>query len=135
MVWKLILLKFKQLLTGLQPTQQNLRSFLGLASYYRRFIPKFAEIAAPLYRLQERNLVSAGLNLARQPSYLKQKLTLLLCWHSLLVTACLLDTDASDIAIGAVLLNCRVAWRRLLHMVAGHFPSLRGNFVLPGGSF
>ena len=37
-------------------TVQEVMKFLGLASYYRRFIRKFAEIARPLHRL---NLVAA----------------------------------------------------------------------------
>ena len=32
----------------------EVRSFLGLCSYFRRFIPKFAEIAKPLHRLTEK---------------------------------------------------------------------------------
>ena len=32
----------------------DLRSFLGLASYYRRYIPCFADIAAPLHHLTEK---------------------------------------------------------------------------------
>ena len=34
----------------------ELRTFLGLASYYCRFIGHFAEIAAPLHRLQEKGV-------------------------------------------------------------------------------
>ena len=40
------------------PRPQNLKqlcSFLGLASYYRRFIPKFSQVAAPLYALMKKD--------------------------------------------------------------------------------
>ena len=33
----------------------EVRSFLGLAGYYRRFIPKFAKIVAPLTNLTRKN--------------------------------------------------------------------------------
>lgn len=35
--------------------KENLRSFLGLAQYYAKFIKDFAEIAAPLHRLTEKH--------------------------------------------------------------------------------
>ena len=34
---------------------KSLRSFLGLASYYRRFIPQFSAIASPLHALTKKN--------------------------------------------------------------------------------
>ena len=35
----------------------KVRQFLGLASYYRRYIPEFARIAHPLHRLTRKNTV------------------------------------------------------------------------------
>lgn len=35
---------------------KEVRSFLGLCSYYRKFIYKFSDIARPLYNLMEKNI-------------------------------------------------------------------------------
>jgi len=90
------------------PTPQNLselRSFLGLCSYYRRFIPGFADVAAPLHALQRKQ---APFVWTREPeeafNRLKERLT------SAPVLGMptdegtfYLDCDASDVGLGAVL--------------------------------
>lgn len=37
-------------------TLREIRSFLGLAGYYRRFVEGFSSIASPLTRLTQKNL-------------------------------------------------------------------------------
>ena len=55
----------------------DLRSFLGLCSYYRRFIHKFADTAMPLYRLLEKRQCFEWIPKAEEVfQLLKQKLTL-----------------------------------------------------------
>ena len=90
------------------PTPQNLselRSFLGLCSYYRRFIPGFADVAAPLHALQR---MQARFVWTREQeeafNRLKERLT------SAPVLGMptdegtfYLDCDASDVGLGAVL--------------------------------
>jgi len=47
------------------PTPSNvkqLRSFLGLASYYRRSIPGFSKIAAPLFALTYKDTIGPDLS-------------------------------------------------------------------------
>ena len=83
----------------------QVRSFLGLAGYYRRFIPDFATISAPLVALTKKNSKFIW-NSAHTKAFTSLKK--LLCqapvlsypnFHRLFV----LQTDASDIGIGAVL--------------------------------
>lgn len=83
----------------------ELRSFLGLASYYRRFVKDFAAIASPLHRLTQKGQVFQwGEDCAAAFAQLR----------SALVEAPVLsypdpqrpfivDTDASSVGLGAVL--------------------------------
>ena len=90
------------------PTPRNLtelRSFVGLCSYYRRFIAGFADIAAPLHDLTKKHASFRwGPEQDRAFNELKQRL----------ISAPILgmprdegtyylDTDASNLGLGAVL--------------------------------
>ena len=83
----------------------EVKSFLGLASYYRRFIPAFSTVAQPLYKLTEAKTEFVWTGQCQQAfDGLKGLLT------SARVLAYptregrfVLDTDASDHGIGAVL--------------------------------
>ena len=86
----------------------NLRSFLGLASYYRRYIHQFADVAAPLHSLTNKGAPFLW-NEACQSAFtqLKEKLT----QTPILTYPCFdpsadqfsLQTDASSTGIGAIL--------------------------------
>jgi transposase InsO family protein len=83
----------------------EVQRFLGLASYYRRFIRNFAQIAKPLHRLTEK---TQGFQWTEQCDdafrELKQRLTSapILAFPDFSQTF-ILDTDASQTGIGAVL--------------------------------
>lgn len=90
-------------------TKKELRSFLGLAGYYRRFIPNFAAVAAPLTDLtkaSEPNHISWGDSQEQAFNTLKMKM---ISTPILQLPDCqqpfILRTDASNIGIGAVLLQ------------------------------
>lgn len=83
----------------------EVKSFLGLASYYRRFVPDFSTVAQPLYKLTEAKTEFVWTGQCQLAfDSLKSSLT------STRVLAYptregkfVLDTDASDHGIGAVL--------------------------------
>ena len=86
-------------------TAEEVQQFLGLASYYRRFIQHFAEIMKPLHHLTEHNVAflwTEECELAFQE--LKHHLvTAPIFSYPDFSKEFVLDTDASNLALGAVL--------------------------------
>ena len=86
-------------------TIQEIQQFLGLASYYRRFIKDFSTIAKPLHRLTEKGrLFTWTTECANAFAELKQRLiTAPVLAFPDYTKQFILDTDASQEGIGAVL--------------------------------
>ena len=59
-------------------TSKDVRSFLGLTNFYRRFIPKFADIATPLNELTRSNTIFTWTE-KHQQAFNQLKQVLLLC--------------------------------------------------------
>ena len=90
------------------PTPDNVhevRSFLGFCSYYRRFIPQFAEVAKPLHCLTEKTHPFVWSEQCQEAfERLKKKMVEApVLAHPDFSKPFIIDTDASDAAIGAVL--------------------------------
>src|SRR3569832_152361 len=92
------------------PIPTNLREargFLGLASYYRRFIPAFALIASPLHNLM-RKQTDFHWDDKCQKAFENKKTRLIsapVLIHPRLDKKFVLQTDASGIGIGVILLQ------------------------------
>ncbi|XP_044843600.1 uncharacterized protein LOC123349509, partial [Mauremys mutica] len=88
-------------------TKRQVRQFLGLAGYYRRFIPQFASIAAPLTELLKKNS-PRQVRWTAECEVAFQTLKDRLCQEPVLYSPdfdkpFILQTDASKTGVGAVL--------------------------------
>ena len=84
-----------------------IRSFLGMAGWYRKFIPNFAHIAKPLYQLTKINVKFEWTNECQKSFELIRDA---LVSSPVLAVAdanksYVLHTDASDVAMGAILMQ------------------------------
>ena len=84
----------------------EVRQFVGLASYYRKFIPNFATICKPLHKLTEKDTKFIWNNQCQSAlDTIKHFLTTapILSYPLLQGQPFLLDCDASNVGVGAVL--------------------------------
>lgn len=111
-----------------------MKSFLGLASYYRLFVPAFASITKPLYQLTEHHLKDFEWTASCQEAF--ERLKELLTSAPVLAypqkdAIFMLDTDASNHGIGAVLSQIQDGVERPIAIVVEHHLSQRGTIVPP----
>jgi len=91
-------------------TKSHVRAFLGLTGYYRKFIPNYAAIAAPLTDLIRKNCPNV-VKWNEECASAFEKLKNELCSSPVLCSPdfqkdFVLQTDASERAVGAVLSQC-----------------------------
>jgi len=96
---------------GVNPTPdkiqalKDVRAFLGIASYYRKFVKGFATVAEPLTALNKK-MVRFSWTSQAQEAFERLKKALMDATSLAFPVPylpCILDTDASEVAIGAVL--------------------------------
>ena len=88
-------------------TVKEVRRFIGMLSYYRKFIGNFSEVAEPLINLTKKN-VKFEWNDSCQKAFeiLKDRITRApILIHPDNSKSYILQTDASDFSVGAVLLQ------------------------------
>ena len=99
------------------PTNASeVKSFLGLCSYYRRFVPSFSDVAQPLNRLCEKGQ-TFNWSVAADNAFQQLKLALTeapVMAYPLPEAPFILDTDASNCAIGAVLSQVQQGEERVI---------------------
>ncbi|KAK3521363.1 hypothetical protein QTP70_003434 [Hemibagrus guttatus] len=109
--------KVQKIQQWLQPTNVNeVRQFVGLASYYRRFVKDFATVAKPLHNLLRKH---ARFHWTPECQLAFEKLKELLTTAPILGYPMdsgdlILDTDASNFGIGAVLSQLQQGEERVL---------------------
>ena len=102
--------KIKSIIEAKIPeTKKEVRAFIGLSSYYRRYIPDYASIVAPLTDLTKKNAPNKVKWDIEQDNAFKKVKTLLTTSPILKLIdfnlPFILQTDASSTGLGAVLLQ------------------------------
>ena len=113
-------------------TVRDVRSFLGLASYYRRFVENFSSIAAPLTELTRKH---ARFVWSRECEQAFNVLKAKLCSAPVLAypifnsaVPFILKTDASDLGIGAILAQKHNGFERVVAYASRKLTQTEQNY-------
>jgi transposase InsO family protein len=111
---------------------RDVRAFLGLASYYRRFVKGFAKIASPLHEMTRKNARFTWTTVCQEAF---EQLKLALSTPPVLCTPddespFILDTDASDLAMGAVLSQVQEGVERVVAYASRTFNRVQRNYCV-----
>nr|QHA33695.1 polyprotein [Chibugado virus] len=119
-------------------TIKELRSFLGMTGYYRRFVRDFAKIAKPLTNLLRGETVTSNkkINLDDKENRCFEKLKQVLASSDVLIypdfsKPFVLTTDASDFAIGAVLSQGEIGKDRPIHFASRTLSQSEEKYSVP----
>jgi len=117
------------------PVPKNLtqvRSFVGLCAYYRRFIPNFSTLAKPLFSLTEKSQeFKWGEPQAKSFSALKIALTQApILAYPKTGAQYILDTDASNVGIGAVLSQVQDGEERVIAYASKTLHQAQRNYCV-----
>ncbi|MCG7866651.1 MAG: DDE-type integrase/transposase/recombinase [Candidatus Thiodiazotropha taylori] len=97
-------------------TAKQVKSFLGLCSYYRRFVEGFAKIARPLHKISDKGAKFIWDDDC-QEAFIRLKLALIsspILAYPVLGTTFIIDSDASDKSVGAVLSQEQNGYERVI---------------------
>ena len=109
---------------------RDLRSFIGLCSYYRRFVRCFAEVATPLHALTGKY---ARFEWSEECQLAFEKLKEALTTSSILAMPSdegryVLDTDASETSIGGVLSQVQNGEERVIAYASRTYNKAERNY-------
>ena len=111
-------------------TKQDVRRFLGLCAYYRRFVPNFSKIAEPLHHLTRDNVAFVWDTKQRQAfCELQRRLqTPPILGHFDENADTEVHTDASNIGLGAVLVQWQEGIERVIAYASRTLSSAESNY-------
>jgi transposase InsO family protein len=92
---------------GRPTTVKELRSFLGMSNYYRKFVPRYSEVSKPLTDLTKKKNEFLWTKSAEEAFEMVKTLigSDLMLRHPVLDKPFVIQTDASDFAVAGVLLQ------------------------------